>query len=234
MFDNIVYLNRDQDLERRMVTEEQLAKYGAKATRFSAIIDDLESYIAQSVSDLRVNFAQASCLISHLEIIRRYGKEPLLVFEDDVDLSPSEYWGCSLDSFLTELPKEVDIVQLYTYPTDTPILPKRWAPGTFGTVAYYIRPEYSQKLVDIGYSNGVWDVKAFKSLYPQPLADSLLYTNGSAVSLTLFGLRNIPSTILPQATYPEVASKFGQSWSQGLNNSNTIKEALRSLKVARV
>lgn len=233
MFDNIVYLNRDQDVDRRKVTEEQLERYGARATRFSAITDGLESRMVQSVADLRINFAQASCLVSHLEIIRQYGDRPLLVFEDDIDLSPSEHWGCSLTSILECIPEQFGIAQLYAYPSPSPVMPRHWQVGTFGTVAYYVLPKYAKYLVNTAYIEGKWDVRALKCDYVQPVADSVLYSNSPTISMNLFGLRNTPSTILPHATYVEAASKFGQSWAQGLNNSDNIKEELRSLKEVR-
>ena len=230
MFDNVVYLNRDQDVERRDATEAQLTKHGIEATRFSALNEGLEALIHQSIEDLKISFAQASCLVSHLEIIRQHGNKDLLVFEDDVDLSPSNYWGDSLKGVLNCVDDSIGIAQLYVYPSFDPILPRWWQSGTFGTVAYFIRPWYAQKLIELGYKEGKWDIWAFRNKYPQPLADSVLYSNTPTVSVTLFGLRHVPSTILPHATYVESASKFGQSWAAGKNNIDDIKAALANFK----
>jgi hypothetical protein len=230
VFDNVVYLNRDQDVPRKEVTEAQLDKYGIKAARFSAIQEDLQELVHQPLDSLRISFAQASCLVSHLEIIRKYGGSDLLVFEDDVDLTPSEYWGDTLSGILAYLDESIGIAQLSAFPALQPIMPTWWTAGTFGTAAYYIRPWYSKKLIDVGYRDGKWDIFSFKNRYSQILADSVLYSNTPTVSFTLFGLRPLVSTILPDATYVSDAPRFGNSWIEGKNNIEDIKAALPKFK----
>lgn len=230
MFSNVVYLNRDQDTERKEITEAQLFEYGIEATRFSALDDGLLSLMHQSPESLRISFAQASCLISHLEIIRKYGSKDLLVFEDDIDLSTSDYWGEGLQGILDVVDSSVGIVQLSYFPNFPPVLPRWWQPGTFGTAAYFIRPWYSNKLVELGYRDGRWDISAFRNKYSQPLADSVLYSNTPTLSLSLFGTRPVPSTILPHATYTSDAALFSRSWAEGKNNINEIKAALPKFK----
>ena len=109
-------------------------------------------------------------------------------------------------------------------------MPRVWTPGTFGTGAYFIRPWYAEKLVDTGYKEGKWVVRNFKSLYVQPLADSILYSNTKTISLQLFGALPAGSNILPNASYPDTLYQFSDSWKKGLNNVTDIKAALERFK----
>lgn len=230
MFNNIVYLNRDQDLDRREATENQCEDRGITATRFSAIEGDLQDYIVEPIKSIRLNREQLSCLISHLEIIRKYGGEDLLVFEDDVDLSPSDYWGTTFEDITSCINPPIGIAQLYCHPSPAPVRPRPWFKGMFGTVAYFIRSWYSQELCQKGYKNGKWELNSLVSSYVIPVADSVLYSNAPSISFTLFGLRDVPSTILPHATYVNEASRVGQSWAMGQNNIEEIKDVLRTLR----
>ena len=230
MFDNIVYLNRDIDTDRRALIEGQLSAHNIEAVRFAAIESGLQELIHQPLNELRMVFAQASCLISHLEIIRAYGDKDLLVFEDDIDLSTSLYWGTSFKDIVDCIDESVGIVQLTSFPSPIPVKPIKWVQGTFGTGAYLIRSWYAKSLVEKAFKDGKWDISLLESKYVQPLADSILYSNGPSISVTLFGLKPIKSTILPHATYVETADMFGNSWKNGLNNTDSIKASLRLIK----
>lgn len=228
MFNNVVYLNRDQDVERRNSMESQLAELGVNAVRFSALSETLQDHVHEPLEALRMSFAQTSCLISHLEILRQYGDKELLVFEDDIDLSPAKYWGDSLENILSYVDDSIGIVQLYAFPTPNLIMPRWWAPSTFGTGAYFIRPWYVEKLLDIAYKDGKWEVRALPTKYVQALADSVLYSSTPTVSLTLFSSFPFTSTILPQATYAQESAVFGKSWKEGTNDLDKVKEALKT------
>lgn len=231
VFTNVVYLNRDQDLDRQEIMKKQFTEYSVPALRFSAILDGVQDIIFEPINSLNISIPQASCLVSHLEIIRKHGSHPLLVFEDDIDLSPSKYWGTSFEDIINTVPETVGIVQLQAWPAPTPVVPKKWMPGVFGTGAYFIRPWYAEKLINLGYVDGKWRVKNFTSMYVQPLADSILYSNTYTLSLQLFGVIPMKSNILPHATYPEMLYKFSESWSQGLNDMSTIKSLVKKIEV---
>ena len=230
MFDNVVYLNRDQDVERRATTEAQMLQRGIKPVRFGALTEGLQNYVVEPLNSLRLSFAQASCLISHLEIIRNYGDRELIVCEDDIDLSPADYWGDSLENILGCIDPSIGIVQLYAFPTFDPIMPRWWKSGIFGTGAYFIRPWYAQKLIKTGYRDGKWEVGAFPTKYVQSVADSILYSCTPTVSLTLFSSFPVVSTILPQATYAAESARFGKSWITGESDIARVKEALKTFK----
>lgn len=213
MFDNVVYLNRDIDIARKEKTESQLTKYGIEATRFSAITENLQEFVGHPLNDLRINLAQISCLVSHLEIIRTYGLDlPLVVFEDDIDLSTVDYWDFTFEQLLAEIPEAVGIVQLFYFPASKQATAVPWIAGYFGTAAYFIRPWYAKQLVANWYSDGKWNIKGMPSRYVQPLADSVLYTPGPSLSLSLFSTRKEVSTILPHATYTDSAEKALEEW----------------------
>lgn len=206
MFDNVVYLNRDQDVERREITEKQFLNLGVSAHRFSAITESIEDYCHQTPEELRISKPQLSCLISHLEIIRTYGDKDILVFEDDINIAPYEYWGFSFKDLIDAMPAFVGCLQLFTFPAPASNIVKKWVPGLFGTAAYFLKKEYASRLVELGYIDGKWDISKMPNRYSQPLADSVLYSHDGSYSIVLFGIRNETSTILPHATYGQTAS----------------------------
>lgn len=229
MFTNIVYLNRDIDTERKDATEKQLRQINAKATRFSAIESGLEKYSLQSPENLKINKAQLSCLISHLEILRIHGKEDLLVFEDDVDLSMATKWPITMSELISALPDHVGVVQLTYFPSRGTLNPVPWMPGMFSTAAYFIKKEYSEHLVKTGYIDGTWDLTKLKSKYVQRLADSVVYSSTRTMSLLLFGVRGEPSTILPQAIYLQEASVWASNaWDTTPINRDNFIQKIRS------
>lgn len=230
MFNNIVYLNRDQDVTRRETTESQFLEHGISAVRFSAITEGVQDYLVEPINSLRITVPQASCLVSHLEIIRNYGDKPLLVFEDDIDLSPMNYWGTSFEDIISCIPEEIGIVQMQAFPAPIPAKPITWYPGVFGTGAYFIKPWYAKELLNIGYVEGKWSVGFFKSNYVQTVADSVLYSNTKTMSVQLFGVLPVGSNILPHATYPDTLYHFSESWKKGINDMSAIKDAMRKFK----
>ena len=227
MHDNVVYLNRDVDVERRLDTESQLSSFKIKALRFPAIERGLQDLVVQPLSDLGMNIQQASCLVSHLEIIRTCGLSDMLVFEDDIDLSPMSHWTFTFDEVVSSLPDSVGIAQLFYFPLDAPISAIKWKPGMFGTSAYFIKKEYAEYLVSTGYRDGKWDIDSFKSNYVQKLADSVLYSNTKTMSILLFGVRNEVSTILPHATSGITASELSSKWR---TNPPTKEQLLTSIE----
>lgn len=231
MFDNIVYLNRDIDVERRRQTEEQFVKHNVSAVRFSAIEDELATLALQSPSDLRINAAQLSCLVSHLEIIRKYGGSDLLVFEDDIDLSLLPKWPITLEELSLALPERVGVVQLTYFPSRGVLSPVRWMPGLFSTAAYFIKKEYAQKLVETGFKDGVWDISTMWSAYVQPLADSIIYSSTNTISLLMLGVRDEVSTILPHATYSNEVSKWAKEvWDTSPLSREQLLQQIRNFK----
>ena len=211
MFDNIVYLNRDIDTLRKEKTENQLTERGLTATRFPAIVDNVSEYLHIPVP--RVNPAQESCLVSHLEIIRTYGMErDLLVFEDDIDLSVMDHWDFTLSDLTEAIPDTVGITQLFFFPAPDLVKALRWTPGYFGTSAYLIRSWYVKDLVSYAYTDNKWDIRKLQSHYVQLLADSVLYSNTDTMSLSVFATRNEVSTILPHASYVDAGQKAINNW----------------------
>jgi hypothetical protein len=211
--------------------EKHLKAHGVSAVRFSAITEDVNTYFAGTSRLNNLNPAQISCLLSHLEIIRNYGlDEDLLVFEDDVDLSPSKHWGATFSEIVSCVDKSIGALQLYAHPSSVPVRPLWWGAGMFGSVAYFIKSDYAKKLVSTGYKDGKWDLTNLKSGYPLAVADSILYSSAPTISLTLFGLHPFKSNILPQAGYIDMASRVGNSWINGQNNIEDIKKSLVNFK----
>lgn len=230
MFDNVAYLNRDQDTVRREGIEALFSKYNISAKRCSALQDTLQEFVLEPITSTSLSFPQTSCLISHLEIIRVYGNKDLLVFEDDADLTTMDYWPFSFEDVVQSLPEHVGIVQLFRHPPLFPAFARPWSQGVFGTVSYFIRPWYAEKLVSLGYAGGKWSIAKLKSEYPLPVADSVLYSNGVAMSINLFGSRDEGSTILPNAGYVKDAVEVSKKWKELEHDAEYTLKSIKEFK----
>lgn len=227
MFDNVVYLNRDQDTVRREGIEAMFSKYNISAKRYSALQDTLQELVHEPITSTSLSFPQTSCLISHLEIIRLHGGSDLLVFEDDADLTTMDYWPFSFEEVLEVIPKHIGIVQMFRHPSVFPVRATPWGPGVFGTVAYFVRPWYASNLISKCYFDGKWSISKMKSDYSIPVADSVLYSDGATMSINLFGSRDEGSNILPNAGYVKTALETSKKWS---TLSHNAEFTLKSIK----
>lgn len=200
----MVYINLDRSSDRREATTSQMKKYGLDIERFSAIGGSFDEYSHNYEIATNLLPGEIGCTLSHLHVFKEYKGQDLLVFEDDVDLSIMEMWPFTLDEFISCLPEDWEIVQLYKFPRPWPVQLRRknfenlnneWSTGS-----YLIRAEYAQKLVERYF---IGDKVCFAALYkdfPKPIADVCLYFKGVSYTTTLFTV--IPSTSTIQGTTP--------------------------------
>lgn len=230
MIKGAVYLNLDKDISRKEILEEQLLKYGVEASRFAAIESNLQNYVAEPLQTLRLSVPQLSCLVSHLEIIRQNAEKDTVVFEDDIDLSPMSVWPFTFEELDACLPERVGILQMFTFPAPVSNYVRKWYPGMFGTPAYFIRSWYAKQLVESGYRDGRWHISKMSSNYSQPVADSVLYSSSHAYSVILFGIRDVPSNILPNTTYHQTGAAVTQHLLANPPDFEAIKSSLRFIQ----
>lgn len=213
-FKNIIYINRDIDINRKRYMESNFSKYNISAIRYSAISSNFDNYshdwekVARKndpsnvfYDDELLSTGEVGCLLSHLEVIRLYGHEDLIICEDDLDISTLEKWNFRLSKFISMLKDDVQILQMVKYNAYVPIHVKKLiigdeGGGNWGTAAYYIKSSLSKKIVEEYYVDGKWQLSKFKSNWHRNAADAVLYSFDGAYTCTLFALaQNNESTI---------------------------------------
>ena len=206
-FNNIVYINRDIDRERKDYIEKQLSAFRVSAKRFEAVSSNFDDYChdwrdfvreKQSTryyyEDPLLSNGEIGCLLSHMECLRLYGDNDLIVLEDDLDFSPIEYWNFSFSEFLSKLDPDVEILQMVKYHAYTPIRVRKLVignegGGNWGTAAYYIKSSLAKRIVDECYIDGKWMISKMKCSWPRKTADAILYSFSDAYTCMLFSLR---------------------------------------------
>ena len=200
----IVYINRDEDVDRRAYMESQFESLGiTNAVRFSAFTDELikaDPGFRISIEEVREKVLKA--FVSHLLALKslNFKDSPYaLVLEDDVVLSTSNNWPFTLEEFCEALPNGWDAVQLYLNPkfrsdnADLTLRPYR--ESHISTVAYLITKERAEAAVSEWFRVGVPDVLKAQSRGEGFLTDHLVYTDKS-YAVNLFSTKDFVSTIV--------------------------------------
>lgn len=205
-FDNIVYINRDIDVDRKDYIEKQLDTYQVKAKRFEAVSSNFDDYChdwrdyyrtTQTTQyyyeDPLLSTGEVGCLLSHLECIRLYGENDLIVLEDDLDFSTIDYWNFKFSEFLPNLGEDVEILQMVKYHAYTPVMVRKLVIGEYrgnwGTAAYYIKSSLAKKIVSEYYIDGKWMISKMPCFWTRKTADAILYSYPGAYTCMLFSLR---------------------------------------------
>lgn len=208
-FPNMVYINMDSCVERKDHMENQKELYNADIKRISAISDNFDNYSDDWKLVLNVdnptNFDnkthllsmnEIGCLLSHLEAIRVYGTEDLIVFEDDVDLSPSQLWQFSLNDLIEKVRGNVNILQLIKNNAHGPLYIKDHTfDNDWGTAGYFISKSLCKEIVSKYYINNKWTLTNLPSNYHRKVADSVIYSFTKTYTCTIFSLSNFGSSI---------------------------------------
>jgi len=237
-FDNIVYINRDIDIERKQYIENQCLNLGIIIKRFSAVHDNFDAYSNDWKSFLRpedfsgffydhplLSKGEIGCLLSHLEVIRLYGKKDLIVFEDDVNLIVSNSWNFKLSDFFSLLNNEIEILQMVKYNSFYPVNVKKLKigndnGGNWGTAAYYIKKELSKKIIDNYYIDNKWNFSKLPCDWNRKTADAVLYSFGNAYTCTLFSLADFGTSTINGVFNP--STSIGSSVTKFFNNKVSL------------
>lgn len=211
---NIVYINLDRSTDRKEYMESQLRDLGLSAFRFSAIENNFDDFMIGNL-DKSLSKSEQGCLLSHMNAIKMYNDDITLILEDDIDLSLMNKWEFSLDDLVSNLPSSWEVVQLYRYPKFLPLkINKRennTKVGGSSCAAYLINPEYSKRLSEKYFLDG--KVVADRITFPTPVAEYIVYDSESCYSTSIFSIKQMRSTINPQAPNRDVT-----------NVSNSINE----------
>lgn len=232
-----VYINRDVDTHRNVFMLKQLEELGISAERFAGIDKDFDKYSSDWQNFLneespdnpdygseKLSWGEIGCLLSHLEVVRTYSEDGLLVLEDDVDLSVANSWQFSLDELVLEFNKKENagILQLTRYPALIPIkiLQHDHSRGFFGTAAYYALPNFTKKIVDEAFVDGKWKIERLRSKWHRKTADSVMYSYGNAYSCLALSITPLFDSVILEDRDKSSNQIFGPRINKILSNNN--------------
>ena len=143
---------------------------------------------------------ERACAASHLLAIEHWlntnDSDYAFFFEDDVSFDLVDMWGEDWDSIYARIPPNHDAVQLSVtrnqWSLDFFKFRKRSISSDWGAVAYIIKRQYAESIVDkyIKNNNGK------KHIYNLNVSESILFESNQVYSLPLFiESKNLPSTI---------------------------------------
>ena len=123
--DIIYYINLERSKDRKKHMETKFFKdsvfHNKKIVRFNAVdykkVDVYKKFTTDSHINLfRVTKSEYACLLSHLDVIRKFSKtnyKHALIFEDDLELIDKNYWNEPIKNVIENVPKDYDIIKLY-------------------------------------------------------------------------------------------------------------------------
>ena len=192
--DIIYYINLDRAKDRKKhMTKffEDPVFYGKKILRFNAIdhakVNVYKKIQTNSVANInRVTKPEYACLLSHLEVIRKFSKtnyDHALIFEDDLDFVNKNFWNEPIKDIIQNAPKDYDIIKVYRHCNNAFMYNKLYTlwdikkentnrlKGDWGMVAYIISNKAAKKLMNRIYIHNKY-VLNDNSLH---VADYLIY-----------------------------------------------------------
>jgi GR25 family glycosyltransferase involved in LPS biosynthesis len=117
-FPKVYYINLDRSKVRNIYIINQLKTYGiSDYKRISAInsIDMDKSGFLQNTNTEKLRDVEIAIILSHLKAIKEFyesKKDWCVIFEDDIDLSTSQYWNFNWKMLFESLPKNLKILQM--------------------------------------------------------------------------------------------------------------------------
>lgn len=200
-FPHVYYINLDDDVQRKVSTEEQFDSYGVKYTRISGF-DGRKSNLFEHLSGRypqQMNSKEVGASLSHLKAIKTWletsDTEYAVVCEDDIVFEPVDYWPFDWDTIFKNLPYDWEIFQMAII-NDIQIsvnLHHRYI-NDFSAAAYLIKRSYAERL--LSYHVVGEKYKLDNGVKPRAVADDLIYNAGRAYAMPLFTYNvNVDSTI---------------------------------------
>lgn len=202
----ILYINRDEDVDRRAYMEAQFESLGiANAVRFPAFTGELtkaDPGFRLQIPDIKTNVFKA--IASHLWAIQSLDFKDssyALILEDDVVLTTCLNWDFTLEEFCQALPEGWDAVQLYLNPRDTrrpetvSLGLRPYTKTLISTVAYLITKEKAEEIKKEWFRVGVPDLTKAHRSFASCLTDDVVYTYAS-YGANLFSTQEFVSTII--------------------------------------
>jgi GR25 family glycosyltransferase involved in LPS biosynthesis len=242
--DIIYYINLERSKDRKRHMEKFFKDsvfHNKKIVRFNAIdykkVDVYKKIKTNSIANIfRVTKPEYACLLSHLEVIRKFSKtnyKHALIFEDDLELIDKKLWNEPIKNIIENAPKDYDIIKLYRK-CDENLQYKNmytlWDVKKdnlkiidWGMLAYVISNKAAKKLMDKIYVNGKYvlndnfihlsDYLIYKELktyiYYYPFFTVVNYSNN-----------NIPTTV---QIYKKKTKKFFNDGKKRFNKNKTCK-----------
>ena len=194
-FGPVLWINLDEDRERRSRAEHLFARHGIENTRISAFdgrTEDLGIHLVDERLPDGLLQTELGCSLSHLKAIRYFLQEMdgehVVVCEDDVLFDTVEYWPFAWTEFMSLLPRDWDCLQLSL------TTPGRFTPklhlriGNYCTVCNVFTRAYAEVLASLHFRGLKYRLNSLEKT--QTVADELLFSSGKTYSMPLFVYRN--------------------------------------------
>ena len=190
-FPHVYYINLDDDIQRKVATEEQFDSYGVNYTRISGY-DGRRSNLFEHLSGRypeRMNSKEVGATLSHLKAIKTWietsDTEYAVICEDDVKFNIVDYWPFDWNAIFDNLPYDWEIFQMAII-NDMQIsinLHPRYI-NDFSAAAYLIKRSYAERLLSYHIVDDKY--KLDNGVKPRAVADDLIYNAGRAYAMPLF------------------------------------------------
>lgn len=175
--DIIYYINLERSKDRKKHMNnffKDSVFHNKKIVRFNAVdykkVNVYNKFTTNSEANInRVSKQEYACLLSHLEVIRKFSKtnyQHALILEDDVEFIDKKYWNDSIQNIIDNAPKDYDIIKLYRSCNQKLQFKNMYTfwevkkngiiinTADWGNVAYVISNKAAKKLMDKIYVNG--------------------------------------------------------------------------------
>lgn len=200
-FPHVYYINLDDDVDRKVASEEQFDTYGVSYTRISGY-DGRKSNLFEHLTGRyppMMNSKEVGASLSHLKAINYWycnsDSEYAIICEDDVSFVTVDYWPFNWDDIISNLPYDWEIFQMAII-NDMQVsanLHHRYI-NDFSAACYLIKRDYAKRL--LSYHVHGEKYKLDNGVKPRAVADDLVYNAGRAYAMPLFLYNvNLDSTI---------------------------------------
>lgn len=221
--DIIYYINLERSKDRKKHMEKVFKDnvfHNKKIVRFNAIdhkkVDIYKKLKTNSIVNLiRLTKPEYACLLSHLEVIRKFSKtnyEYAVIFEDDLELIDKKFWNEPIKNVIENAPKDYEILKLYRHCNKDLQYKNMYTLwdikkenanrniGDWSTIAYIITNKAAKKLMNKIYVHGkyvlndisyhVADYLIYKELktyiYKYPFFTGANYSNNLSTTIQIY------------------------------------------------
>ena len=190
----VLYINSDDNLERKIEMEKQFSKYGINATRISAIDTNDKNNGVDFISDCDLTDQEIATILSHLKAIKyAYDNnlDSVVIAEDHISLELMPFWTKNIHDITEEL-DDWDLLQLGNSSCDfsDSVIDNINIKECNGKFFYIINKNGIKNVIDSCFKNGIvelpfqkcadfliFSVAGNTKSYMKPLVFTTIYEN---------------------------------------------------------
>lgn len=218
-FPHTYFINYEEHTERRKNVEKELEDYGINYTPFITTKEQDENSVVYGTYLKNLDNHGKYIALSHLRAIKHWynnTNEPFGVFvEDDVSFEPSKYWYFNWTSFVKNLPKDWDCVQMCRireHETEVNFRRRLW--DDWAATAYMITRKYAKKLIESYYQDDEFLLE-IQGTNLMPIIENLIYVPGNTYSFPMLIEKPTAKSshqLKPDANSPMELMNYIESW----------------------